>query len=453
MIVSFSVANFRSFEREQTLSMVASRRLEGAHPHHAVAIPDSAERALRSAAVYGANGAGKSNLWAALAHLRTLTLAPRPRNASLPYDPFRLAQTSSEPSSFDLLFATGSALYRYGIQADSSRITEERLCRVENGHESTIFERVTTPDNQVTVESKPLRAQGERLKALLTLGAPPNQSFLATVRANLSAADLGEPLGDTIRWFEELTMVAPDARYNRLANQLARDPHFAEFASTFLRESSTGVDRLSVSRKAITEDQLRSLLSEDQLHRILKQVSQGHSATVRLREGNELLIDSHDNQYFMLTIQAAHASTGGTQVALDLSEESDGTRRLLELMPALHRLHTTGGVYFIDEIDRSMHPALTWKFLEFFLATSATHNRQIIVTTHESNLLDLELLRRDEIWFCEKDTMGASRLYSLADYKVRTDLALRKHYLQGRFGAVPFLGNLDNLVPEDGGAA
>ena len=105
-------------------------------------------------------------------------------------------------------------------------------------------------------------------------------------------------------------------------------------------------------------------------------------------------------------------------------------------------------VFFIDEIDRSLHPILVWNFLDFFLKSCEGEQRQIIVTTHESNLLDLDLLRRDEIWFAEKNQEGATHLYSLADFKVRKDLEIRKHYLHGRFGAVPFLGNLDRLLEQ-----
>jgi AAA15 family ATPase/GTPase len=119
------------------------------------------------------------------------------------------------------------------------------------------------------------------------------------------------------------------------------------------------------------------------------------------------------------------------------------------LIPLLHHLKTdSAAVYFVDEIDRSMHPALVWKFLEHFLKSSDGGERQLIVTTHESNLLDLDLFRRDEIWFAEKDHTGTSHLYSLADFNIRKDLEIRKHYFQGRFGAIPFLGNLDRLLTE-----
>ena len=132
---------------------------------------------------------------------------------------------------------------------------------------------------------------------------------------------------------------------------------------------------------------------------------------------------------------------------LGLGDESDGTRRLLNLLPVLRPTAFSGTVFVIDEIDRSLHPILVKEFVEFFLKSSTGEFRQLILTTQESNLLDQDLLRRDEIWFAEKDQAGATRLYSLLDFKVRNDLEIRKHYLQGRFGAIPFLGDMDALLP------
>lgn len=165
--------------------------------------------------------------------------------------------------------------------------------------------------------------------------------------------------------------------------------------------------------------------------------------------GDSLIIEkTSENHFYKLSVQASHKAEGGTYFQLDISEESDGTRRLLDFIPALHRLQNESGVYFIDEIDRSMHPMLVWKFLDFFLRSCNKVPSQIIVTTHESNLLDLDLVRRDEIWFAEKDGELETRLYSLMDFKVRTDLEIRKNYLNGRFGAVPFLGDFKKLELE-----
>jgi AAA15 family ATPase/GTPase len=110
-------------------------------------------------------------------------------------------------------------------------------------------------------------------------------------------------------------------------------------------------------------------------------------------------------------------------------------------------------VYVIDEIERSLHPNLVWEFLDFFFKSCSDCRAQIIATTHESTLLDQDLLRRDEIWFAEKDQNSATRLYSLTDFKERNDSKIRGHYLQGRFGAVPFMGNLERLNEKEGQCA
>jgi len=193
-----------------------------------------------------------------------------------------------------------------------------------------------------------------------------------------------------------------------------------------------------VTKQEIPDDEL------DRFTRILAalgETAEDGTAVAARGDGEEFLLEG--KRYYRITVQSAHKDQNEKVTPFGLSEESDGTRRLLSLIPALYHLQNSIGVYFIDEIDRSLHPILVWKFLEFFLRAGG---RQIIFTTHESNLLDLDLLRRDEIWFAEKDDKAATHLYSLMDFKVRNDLEIRKHYLQGRFGAIPFLGNLDRLI-------
>lgn len=452
MIVSFSVSNFRSFTTEQTFSLVASNRLSGRHEEHAIPIPDSKEKVLRTAVLYGANGAGKSNLFKALRYLKSVALRPRKKNSGTGREAFRFGKEANEPSSFDLQFIVGNKLYRFAFKADDQRITEEWLARVEGGREKPLYERITDENGKVVIEAPGLKTAGEKLKALVTVGGPQNQSFLATVNAILDAPDVGEELGIILNWFKQsLILIAPNESFGALGHLLTKDSDFLKFAGDFLKSSSTGVDHLNAVKEEISEDKLRSLLPKDLVSKILEDIREDKDgiAVVKLDESDELLVERTDeNHYYRITIQAAHEHQTGDIIPLELDEESDGTQRLLNLLPALHHLRTSSVVYFIDEIDRSMHPILVWSFLEFFLKSCERGQRQVIVTTHESNLLDLELLRRDEIWFAEKDTSGATNLYSLTDFKVRNDLEIRKHYLQGRFGAVPFLGNLDRLLAE-----
>ncbi len=448
MIVSFSVSNFRSFAAEETFSLVASNRLSGRHEEHAVPIPDSSERVLRTAVLYGANGAGKSNLFKALRYMKSVALETRQKNSGTGRESFRFAGEVSEASEFDLQFVAQEKLYRFGFKIDDRRVREEWLVRVVGGREKTLYERVTGDDGSTSIQVTGI--DGKKVQALATVAGPQNQSFLATIQANLEAPDFGEELGAIFGWFKTgLRLIAPDESLNSLGLQLARSSDLLGFAGDFLRASSTGVESLEVLKDEISQDELDDLVAERVVAKGAGTMEREQgSALPGLADGNVVSIGRDGDRHYRFSIQANHESQSGKECHLDLAEESDGTRRLLNLIPALHDLQTGGSVYVIDEIDRSLHPMLVRNFLEFFLKSADGRPGQLIMTTHESNLLDQELLRRDEIWFAEKDKGGATHLYSLMDFKVRNDLEIRKHYLQGRFGAVPFLGDPARLPDE-----
>lgn len=448
MIVSFSVSNFRSFSVEETFSLVASKRIAGTHETHAVPIPDSAERVLKAAVIYGANGAGKSNLFKALRFLKSTALESKKKGDGTGRQAFKSAASNPEVSGFDLQFIAAGTLYRYGFKLDDVRITEEWLLQVHGGREKILYERVVQDDGAVDITAPGLKEK--KLKALATVGGPQNQTFLATVYATLDEAEFGGELSGVFSWLQnDLRLIAPSETYRLLAHKLSKDAEFLEFAGEYLKASSTGVDRLDVQKTEISEDELSRLVPKEISAAILDDLKAGKKRILQLQHGRELLLEKTDeNHWYQISIDAMHRQNDGQAVRFALADESDGTRRLLNLLPALHHLRTSSAVYFIDEIDRSMHPLLVLKFLEFFLKSCESGQGQIIVTTHESNLLDLDLFRRDEIWFAEKDANGSTRLYSLSDFNVRKDLEIQKHYLQGRFGAVPFLGGIDRLLEQ-----
>ncbi len=415
--------------------MVASNRLS-AHEGHTLAIPDSEERVLRAGVLYGANGAGKSNLVKALAYVRSLARSARVRGDVTGREAFRLGSIENEPTGFDLQFIAGQRLYRFGVKVDDRRISEEWLVRVVGGSETILYERLTDVE---------VPQCGKKLKALATVGAPDNQTFLATMAANLDEADLGDDIPRVLKWFSDgFKLIAPSNSYRALAGALERAPDLLDFTGEYLRTASTGIDALKAARHEITEQEFRQLVPGD-----LPQVSNGQPVLLSLRMGDALLVERNGrNRYYQLGVRAVHRGENGEPVIFDLLEESDGTRRLLELIPAVHRASRDNSVFVIDEIDRSLHPLLARGFLKSFLDACAGSQSQLIVTTHESSLLDQDLLRRDEIWFAEKDQASATHLYSLVDFKVRNDLEIRKHYLQGRFGAIPFVGGLERLKDE-----
>jgi hypothetical protein len=378
-------------------------------------------------------------------------LEPRPKDGGTGRERFRFGGEADDPSEFDLQFIAQGKLHRFGFKIDDTRVREEWLIKIVGQREITLYERVTNEDGQVVIEVPGLK--GQKVCALAIVGGPENQSFLATVQATLNIADYGDELGAVIGWFKDgLKLIAPDDAMGSLGHLLERSSDLGEFASYFLKASSTGVDSLVTIKDEISPQEAGALLS----NRIVSQGSRGLKTAdddvyqvFDAGEGGAVLVEREgEKRSYRVRVLAAHESREGQTVSLEMAEESDGTRRLLQLIPALHDLNTKGGAYFIDEIDRSLHPMLVRNFLEFFLKSSAGSRSQLIMTTHESNLLDQDLLRRDEVWFAEKDHSGATHIYSLIDFKDRNDLEIRKHYLQGRFGAVPFLGDIGRLPSE-----
>lgn len=250
MIVSFSVSNFRSFAGEQTISLVASREFAD-HPEHVVAIPDSPERVLRIAVLYGANGAGKSNLFKALQFLNAAATG----QGRVAQSAFRFANSADQPSIFDLQFIAGGKVYRYGVSIDQERVHEEWLYRVAGDSQQTVYERMTDSTGNVSITES--NFSGDKLQALRVVGGQQHRSFLSTVNTTLNAADLGDDLGNVLGWFRRnLRLIAPSTGFAELGTFLGRSPEFRDFASTFLRETSTGIDDLEVTTREVTKEEI-----------------------------------------------------------------------------------------------------------------------------------------------------------------------------------------------------
>ena len=255
---------------------------------------------------------------------------------------------------------------------------------------------------RVTVNAKGLRNADKKLRALTTIGGPKEQSFLATIGWAMGWAldenDLSGPVYEVLDWFtHRMSCLPPDSRFMGLGYALLSDPDFQFFASEYLKASSTGVDGVHVSREEISIERLKAMFSSDLIDQ-LKDATHVKPAFVRMPDDDrEAIIERAGENCYLLTTKAIHQHGTPGKIHLDFSEESDGTQRLLHLLLALYQLSTQGGTLVIDEVERSMHPLLTRQFVEFFFRSFSGDHLQLIVTTHESNLLDQELLRRDEI--------------------------------------------------------
>ncbi|CAE7285968.1 unnamed protein product, partial [Symbiodinium sp. CCMP2456] len=400
MLVSFSVENFRSFGEEQTFSLVASKAQKG-HETHCIPIANTDEQVLRVSLVYGANAAGKSNLVRAIAFARELIIAGPGPMKRLSLNRFRFTEDQSKPSSFEFRFVVGERLFTYGFEV--------------------------TPD-------------AVALEAIELLGARPNQLLLNVIH-ELDPERIGALLQQVVWWFSEcLEVVEADASFAPMIEWLDAKRPFREFAASFLEGVATGIGELSVQKTSINAESIPKPFLEG-----LQSVSDVEGARMPVGSGMSIELDPEDATRVIRRNLTATHNVGGKNFTLPFQEESDGTQRLMNLLPALYHLKESCKVYVIDELDRSLHPLLSHSILKFFVETCSRANQQLIVTSHETHLLDQELLRRDEIWFADKDESQQTRLYSLSEHGVRNDLRLERGYLQGRFGGVPTIHGMDRV--------
>lgn len=247
----------------------------------------------------------------------------------------------------------------------------------------------------------------------------------------------------TRNWIDnKLIVIYPHTKFAGLVQMLTTSEHFKHFANQLLATFDTGIQELGIE-----EVELDKFLGEDdesfkkELIEDLKELKN----VVLPTESGAVIVMQENERFVVKKVISYHKNILGQNIHFELSEESDGTQRLLDFIPAFDVILDNDATFIIDEIDHSLHPALLKTLIQKIMADETTKG-QLIFTTHESNLLDMDLFRQDEIWFAEKDKKsGGTQLYSLSDFRPRYDLDIRKGYLKGRFGAIPFLANLEDL--------
>jgi uncharacterized protein len=436
MLIQFTIENFLSFKDEATFSMAAGADQQ--HPDHLS--QSGGASVLSLAAIYGANGAGKSNLIKAIGFAKELITGGTRGNKRIAITPFRLGADERKSSKFEFIFTYKGNRYSYGFKLDREQIFEEWLHVIPEGKKKEImyFERITSFEKETKIDYGPsLKTRSAKRRQFLDFvaeGTRPNQLFLTeAIDRNV------EELAPVMDWFSfVLTVLPSEIRYGDLDLDLLHDKSFNEFMSEFLLHSGTGVNSI------VTEEIDLDLVSLPE--EVAAAQDDGFDDIVQDRlQGKSLFSKEIEDQSKVIHIKTRHRTEAGQFIDLGMDEESDGTQRLINLAPILFILKQESEiVLLIDELDRQLHPLLSRHFLETAIRCRNPQN-QLIVTTHDTNLLDLDLFRRDEIWFVEKTQQGSSSLYSLADFKVRPDLKIEKGYLNGRFGAIPFFGDPERL--------
>ncbi len=420
MLVAFSVENYRSFKERVTLSMLAAD-LSSKPPtldSSNVFQPRDDLKLLTSAAIYGANASGKSNLVAALSFMRSYILnSSRETSLREPVNitPYRLStETEKSPSRFEIVFVQQGTIYRYGFLVSRRQVEEEWLYAATGKKEAYLFERA---HEEIRVNRRTFK-EGDGVEERTR----PNALFLsATAQWN------GKRAGKILEWFEKMTVnagVDDSSTQRRLVQRYGSEDLPLDLID-FVRRLDLGIEDMRLEREPARELQLRD---DDGSVRI---ASVGGSTRVRTTHSK------YDEK----------GGVVGTELFDLLANELQGTRRLFTLAEPILAALRSGAPLVIDEMDARLHPILTCAIVGLFNSpeTNPKH-AQLIFTTHDTNLLGSDLFRRDQIWFVEKSRRGELTLYSLAEYKVRNDAAYEKNYIAGRYGAIPYLGMLRAVI-------
>lgn len=449
MLISFRTANFLSFNDEVEFSMLAGqpRQLPSHVIHHGEG--RSQIDILKSAVIYGANASGKSNLIKAMDFARNIIVNGLKSETTFNKH-FRLDPTNiDKPTKFEFEFKLDEKIYAYGfsIYLASQKFKSEWLVEVGKTTDKAIFEREVLENGQSKFKVH-LKLTG-KIKTRFAVyqdDVMENQLFLTELSdKNFQEIEGFEVFSQTILWLKEgLVFVYPNSKFSGL-DFIGSRKEQKEIFCNYLNHFKTGVSNVSTFELSI--DEVLGKFSSKVIDNAISKLNRnGQIITLIPQNKNEkisILRDEEGHVKFGRLV-TKHNDNKGNEIDFELEEESDGTRRILDLIPILS-LNQQNKTFIIDEIDRSLHPELTRKLLEIFYTTTEGVESQLIVTTHESSLLDLNLLRRDEIWFAEKNEHGESHFYSLEEFKPRHDIELRKAYLLGRFGAIPFISDVNSL--------
>ena len=424
MIVTFNVGNYRSFKQVVTFTMMSAKltsKNKELDKNNVFPVSRSISL-LKSAAIYGANASGKSNLLKAMVFMRQFVLTSSAESLStslIPVERFRLStETESKPSYFEIVFFLEDTMYRYGFEVDQNRVHSEWLYHKPNQREIKLFIR----------EGKSFDLSNNNFKEGIGLDirTRDNALFLSTV-----AQFNGSISQSILNWFKDINVISgllDDLPRYITFQAMENDFQQRQDIISFIKQLDLGISDIQVKKLDPVKDIPNNLPEEIKNFIKMDKVVGFNVKTIHKKYDDNNTYTSDEN--------------------FDIAgNESDGTQKLFSLSGPLMRTLKTGKVLIVDELDTRFHPLMTMTIINLFNSNITNpKNAQLIFATHDINLLNRNVLRRDQIWFTEKDQYGATDLYSLVEYRARNDASFEKDYMSGKYGAIPFIGDASQLV-------
>lgn len=423
MLIEFSVKNFRSIKEQQTLSLVKAKGAELESNSFMPQAPSSTEL-LNSVAIYGANASGKSNVIKAMMTMDSIVTGSASQSQEgdkISVTPFLFDELfSKEPSEFEIVFIQEGIRYQYGFVATKTHIVEEWLYAYPKGRPQKWFHRIFDFKTGSTFYKFGDSLTGQ--KTVWQNATRINALFLSTaVQLN------SEQLKPIYNWFKtKLKMTDISGWGQGFTASLCKDKETKEDVLSFLKSADFDIHDVSVVFNKFDPESIPDEIPQAVKEHIIKEL-----------KDKELLEE----------LKTIHKTIDDNLVSLDFDDESDGTQKFFSFAGPWLEALKKGNILVVDELHDSLHPKMVEYLVRLFHNKKTNpNNAQLIFTTHETSILNQEVFRRDQVWFCEKDKEQATSLFPLTDFSPRKEREnIELGYLSGRYGAIPFIKNFDAL--------
>ncbi len=436
MLLRVEIENFLSFYEKSVFDLFPNlkKKTFASHIYTEHAVP-----VLKQSAIYGANGSGKSNILQAIGFIKQFAINKNfIEEYLIKLYKYRLLEDNTNPIKLGIEFKGEKNYYVYGFEIDIDKINEEfyisGLGKKEN---ELIFSR---SDNDVNFGKD---ASNEIKKATKQLLKKNKYSSLFSLNNEFPIIN-DASVSDAFYWFDNNLQVLSLKRFvPNLIQMMSDDKKLLDFANNIFNKIGLGVESLEIMSKNINEV-FNEANSKDA--RLLRETINKHLKDVKeyAQVQNEKVLYTvikENGEQIIKTFLFNQIGKDGYNGKMEIEAQSDGTVKLLNLIPALYDLIHEECTICIDEIENSIHPALISKLIEYFANTKS--KGQLIFTTHETELLNQQkFMRPDEVWFAEKHE-GNTKIYSLNDFKEHNTINIKNGYLEGRYGGIPFIGDLN----------
>lgn len=444
MLLRYIVSNFKSIGHSIEFSMFPDRENTDERFLRTIMTRAGEWKILQRGGFFGPNASGKSSFIESIDFAVDYIVDGQKSGRGTGVNQFRGDFADLESiSSFQFMFYLNGEVYEYGFSLNKSRVYEEWLMQLGEKGLEPLFTRVTGEEGrtEIEIESKfiPEGSPKRELAELLTKSIQVNQKNQLFI---YKLYDNGiEEIEDIFNWFKHIQVIFPNSSVQSLPIRMKEDTHLRTYIADKLRTLDTGVwDVVVLSNKIPVEDFVEKYDIPTEVMQDMEKIENG---IVNINGKSFIFTDGK-----LLQIKFNH-KLNSKIVKFNIDEESDGTQRLVDLLPMLFAIQENNNyIYFVDEIDRSLHTKLSRFLLEEFVNSGNAGYNQIIFTAHDVSLINLESFRQDEIWFIEKNHLGESRLKPLSNFEIGEGIDALKAYLNGRFGAIPIIRERKNVSTE-----